>query len=133
MKEKTTVQETVKGRNMIDSDEGINRYATHTPPPDNDYKTAKMPYPNKGQAELYNLQVCMCGHDRMVHTNYIGHGKKREIILDCDYAGHCSCSNCECEKFVFSGAQSSLEGKDRRKKEVATKKVHPTQAKVKAK
>jgi hypothetical protein len=110
-----------------------NRFKTNTAPPPHKYKTAPYPYPsNRDNGTLYNLQICVCGHDRLNHSEFLGHGKKRVIITNCCHAGHCSHQDCDCEKFMFSAAKSSQEGRKRRAQEEEDKTPVPPKAKPKS-
>lgn len=96
------------------------------------YKTVPCPYSKRESdaldAQMLNLQFCTCGHDRCNHSNYLGKGKDRRIILDCTKAGRCVVKGCECGAFVFDTKVAGIESNKRRAAEKAQYKVVPPEA-----
>ena len=76
-------------------------------------------------SELLNLQTCSCNHDRMVHSQFTGEGHDRKIILNCPCSGRCMVRGCGCGQFAYAERLTSLEGKKRRKQELAGYSVCP--------
>lgn len=75
--------------------------------------------------DLRNLQACRCGHDRCCHTDYLGEGDGRVMVLDCPSAGNCGVGGCECQCFTYDGERTSPEGRKRRAEEVKVARVVP--------
>ncbi len=94
------------------------------------YATAPWPESVRGDERyaLLNLQTCTCDHDRCVHSDTVGEGEARRVILDAPHVGTCRVKGCKCVGFIFS-QRSSVEGKKRRSVEKAKYKVIPPGAK----
>lgn len=79
----------------------------------------------EGVAQVLNLQPCTCGHDRAVHTDYLGDGPTRKVIIDCPRAGKCALERCKCSHFVFDTQAAGSEAKKRRLQEKKQNKIIP--------
>lgn len=90
--------------------------------------------PDLGPPELapdvYQHQACVCGHSRFGHTDYLGSGKDRVLVMDCLHAG--TCRYCGCERFVFSTARATPEALANRRREQEMFEVVPPASVVKA-
>lgn len=66
---------------------------------------------------LLNLQTCSCRHDRCCHSNYVGKGEERRLIVDLPSVGPCGVKGCKCTGFVLDPDHTSPEGMKRYIKE----------------
>lgn len=76
-------------------------------------------------AQVLNLQVCTCDHDRCCHSRYVGRGEEQRLVVGAFSVGRCLAKDCKCGAFVFSFDNSSAEGKKRRQREKGLTKDYP--------